>query len=302
MRRMLIKSSGIMGGSAAVGGLGLRAILAPSGSANSFVPLSGPGTLSAPLNAVTPLNISLNGLVGDTVDVINNLTQGTLVRVVPGAPSGPRLRTFELEQFPDAGSGNLALPALGVVLGAGSIATVNDAGNTVAFGATGLSFAGGAYAASLDPISPTLYLGGGWAMTFDYRVPAGAKNSGKYWISAGKRGASNYGITVSETSAGQLAALIEDPRQVPVKVQSATVGRDAIHSARLAWNAATKQVQWSIDGVASGAAVTLSFVPEIGGGAVQLGASLAPSATGNPMGAIYRFAFEATAADQANSY
>jgi len=261
-----------------------------------------PGPVTVPLNAVTPIAPTLDGLVGDSVDVINNLTQGALLRIVPGVPPGPRTRTFELGALPDAGAGNLALPALGGVPGTGTITAVDDTGAAAASGATGLSFAGGAYAASLDPISPTLYLGGGWAMTFDYRVPAGAKNSGKYWISAGKRGASNYGITVSETSAGQLAALIEDPRQVPVKVQSATVGRDAIHSARLAWNAATKQVQWSIDGVASGAAVTLSFVPEIGGGAVQLGASLAPSATGNPMGAIYRFAFEATAADQANSY
>ena len=261
-----------------------------------------PGPVTVPLNAVTPIAPTLDGLVGDSVDVINNLTQGALLRIVPGVPPGPRTRTFELGALPDAGAGNLALPALGGVPGTGTITAVDDTGAAAASGATGLSFAGGAYAASLDPISPTLYLGGGWALSFAYRVPTGAKNSSKCWVSVGKRGASNYGITVSETGSGQLSAAIEDPRQTPVRVVSAAVGRDAIHSARLAWNAATKQAQWTIDGVASGAAVALGFVPEIGNGAVLLGVNIARATSTNPAGAIYRVAFEANAADQANSY
>ena len=165
---------------------------------------SPPGPVTIPLNAITAIAPTLDGLVGDAVDVINNLSQGALLRIVPGVPPGPRTRTYELSALPDAGAGNLAFPALGGVPGAGTIVPVDDTGAAAAAGmATGLSFTGGAYAASLDPVSPTLYIGGGWALSFAYRVPTGAKNSSKFWVSIGKRGASNYGVSVAGIEFGR---------------------------------------------------------------------------------------------------
>ncbi len=258
--------------------------------------------LTLPLNAVSLLGATLSGLIGDAVDVINNLTQGVLLKQVPGVPPGPRVRTFELAALPDAGTGELALPALGAVPRAGTIAAVNDGGAQVASGGTGLSFTTGAYAASLDPISTTLSIADGWTLGFSYRVPTGAKNSSKCWVSLGKRLSSNYGITVTENAGGALIATVEDPRQTLVKVTSAAVGRDAIHAARLVWSAGARTLQWFIDGAASGVAVACAWVPELGGGAVQLGTNLALATGSTPTGAIYAASFEAVASDRMNSY
>ena len=264
--------------------------------------IPGGTTFTAALNALTPLSPTLAGLVGDTVDVLNNLTQGSLVRVIPGPPPGPRARTFELQPLPDTGAGNLALPALGAVPGKGTITPVNDLGQPVQSGATGVSLSGGAYLASLDPISGTLYVGCGWALTFRYRVPTGAKNSSRSWVSIGKRALTNYGISVTENTGGGLVATIEDPRQTLVRVTSANISRDMIHTARLAWNATSKMVQWQVDGVASGAAVALTFRPEIGNGKLYVGTSLALSAGSTPTGFIYSVSFEAVAQDQSVDY
>lgn len=268
------------------------------------VPLVSPApTVTLPLNAISALNPSLPGLMpNSSVDVINNLTQGTLLQVLPGVTPGPQTRTYDLSALPDAGGGNIALPLIVGVPGMGTIAAVDDNGAPVSSGGTGFSFTGGAYASSLTPISTAIYIASGWAFSFTYRVPSVAKNGGKYWVAIGQRQVTNYGISVSETSSGALLAMIEDPRQTAVKVQSANVGRDAQHTARLAWNAAAQLVQWFVDGVASGPAVPLSWVPQIGGGQIQLCSNLVSTPTVTPMGALYRFVFEATPADRQNSY
>ncbi len=262
-----------------------------------------PGTV-LPLNAISALDPGLAGVIaGSSVDIVNNLTQGTLLQILPGVSPGPRARTYELAQLPDTGSGNIALPEIVGVAGKGTITAVNDQGVPVQSGATGLAFTGAAYASSSTPISTAIYIGGGWAMSFTYRVPSGAKNSGKYWVSIGQRmGSADYGIGVSETVTGGLLAVIEDPRQTPVHVQSATVGRDAQHTARLSWNAATQLAQWFIDGAASGPAVSLPWVPQIGGGQILLCSNFVNSPLVTPTGALYRFVFEAAPADQNNSY
>jgi hypothetical protein len=259
--------------------------------------------VTLPLNAISALNPVLPGLLANTsVDIINNLTQGMLLQILPGVTPGPQTRTYDLSALPDAGAGNIALPLIVAVPGKGSIAAVNDAGVPVSSGGTGFSFTGGAYASSLNPISSAIFIAAGWAFSFTYRVPSGTKNSGKSWVAIGQRQGTNYGISVSETGIGALLAVIEDPRQTAVKVQSANVGRDAQHTARLVWNAATQLVQWFVDGVASGPAVTLSWVPQIGGGQIQLCSNLVNTATVTPIGALYRFVFEAVPADQVNSY
>ncbi len=258
-------------------------------------------SIALPLNAVSPLGADLSDLAGDAVDVINNLSLGSLVKFLPGVPPGPSARVFDLNALPDTGSGNLGFPALGGVTGTGTITPVDDNGVPVTQGATGLSFTGGAFAQSLDLISPTISLGGGWAFGFMLRASSSAKNSGKTWVSIGRRQGSNYGVTVSESSGGSLVAYIEDPRQTSARVQSAAYPRGVQVDARLVWTASTQTMQWYFNGVASGAPTTLTWLPEFANGRVRLGGGYLASAAATPTGAIYRFTIEQSNLGQTDS-
>lgn len=257
----------------------------------------GPRALTAALNAFTVVGATLPGLAGESVDIINNLTAGTLQKRVPGAPPVARARAFELGQVPDGGAGDLPLGQLDPRPGAGAVTLVNDAGTPAAVGAaTGVRLTGGAYLIAAEPIAQAVTLDAGWALSLTVRAPAGALNSGKTWVAIGRRyELANYGISITETSSGALQASIEDPRQTRVRVTSAALPRDTLHSARIEWSAVTRTAQWFVGGVASGAPVALDFVAEIAAGRMHVGTSLALSTTGNPTGSIHRIALEARA-------
>lgn len=258
-----------------------------------------PAAITVPLNVVAPLGVTLPGQVGDTVEIINNLREGALTLVVPGVPAGARARTYELAALPDAGLGNLGLPTLVAVPRAGAVTSVIDNGQPAGGGAaTGVSLSGGAYLQTVDPVSSTLQIGGGWALSFSLRVPTGARNSGKAWVSFGRRADVNVGLTVTENASGALIATFDDPRYAQVRAQSAPLPRDVIVAMRLVWDAATATAQWRVNGVASGTAAALPYRPQFAGASIQVGVNLALSASANPVGAIYALGFEARGADE----
>ena len=283
------------------GGLGLVAALRPS-----LVRAGQPLNLNRvlfPLNARAVLNAPIPSNSQSIADLINDLRNGALLRVLPGTRAGPRSRLYSLDSFPSAGVGNLALPPLVPVLGSGSLTPVNDSGTPVsAAAATGISLADGAYLQTVDQISTAIDLSGGWSLSFSYRTPSGVNNSSRYWASVGKRSGLPFGITIADTSGGALIALVQDSRYDTVYVRSAAIPRASRHNARIEWDAASGQARWYVNDVASGPSVSLKWLPDIAGTNIQVGASLVPSSRSGAVGSIYDFSFQTTAADNISDW
>jgi len=252
-------------------------------------------TFTAAINARTAVQPNLSGIVGDAVDIINDLTAGRLVRRIDGLAPGPQVRAYELNAFPDFGDGALSLPGLGSG-GRGTLTPVDDNGNPASgVSVTGVTFTSSAYLKTLDTLPPSLDPSTGWVLRFRFRTPTGVSNSSKTWVAIGRRtGSGDYGISITETSGGGLIATIEDPDHAAVSVRSAGTPRGGIVDAALIWNPGTALAQWVVNGAASGAAVTLPFVPEVAGGNLILGASLAETTSSTPRGSLHRVEFEVT--------
>lgn len=261
-------------------------------------------TLTAAINGFTPVAIDLSAMVGDSVDVINDLTIGSLEKLVPGVPPAVQARAFELAALPDAGAGTLALPALEAKPGAGSIALVDDGGVVASPpAATGVRLTGGAWLQSIDPIATGLLLDGGYAVTLTIRVPTGASNNGRNWLSIGRRFDGNdYGITITELSSGALVAALVDPRQARLKVTSAPLPRNALVAMRFEWDPFNERAQWFMNGVASGAPTTVPWVPEILSGRVLVGNNLSANTTTSATGTIHAVGLEVGQIDLSDSW
>lgn len=265
---------------------------------------SPPLAFTAALNARTPLGVDLSAMTGETVDVINALSAGALAYRLPGVPPGPQARAFELAALPDAGSGPLALAPLEGIARAGAVTPVNDLGQPAAPGAaTGLAFSGGAFAQSQAPLPRQLAWSGGWAIALTLRLGAAQGGGTRVWAAMGQLLEGNrLGVTISELSSGALRAVVEGFGQPSVTVTSAPLPRQALVEARLAWDAATGLLQWRVGGAPSGAAASLAFVPEFGGGRLYLGTNLSLATAVNPTGSVHRVSVEATNADQLDSW
>lgn len=252
-------------------------------------------TLAAAINTRTAVRPGLSAIAGDVVDIINDLTTGRLVRRIDGLAPGPQVRAYGLTAFPDFGDGALSLPALDSG-GRGTLTPVDDNGNTASGSAvTGVTFTSSAYLKSVDTLAPSLDPSTGWVLRLRFRTPSGVSNSSKTWVAIGRRtGSGNYGISVTETSGGGLIATIEDPDYPSVSVRSAGTPRSAIVDAALIWNPGTMLAQWVVNGSSSGAAVPVPFVPELAGGSLILGTSLAETTSSTPRGSLHGVGFEVT--------
>lgn len=259
---------------------------------------------NAAIHARTPLDLATPGIVGDSVDIINNLTTGALVRKLAGVAPGPQGRVYELNAVPDFGTGSLALPRLERVGTRGTVAFVDDSGAAATGGAiTGLSVTNGAYLKTSQPLPPSLDLGVGWTLRFSFRTPAGANNSSRYWVSIGRRDSEGtYGIQAGESSSGQLSATIQDPRFGIITVRSNVAPRNRVVDARLTWDPTTRQAQWFVDGVASGVPVAVTFKPDVATGHMLIGTNIGESTSGNPTGSIHRAQLELANVGVTDSY
>ncbi len=265
---------------------------------------SPPVPFTAAINARTPLGLDLSAMTGETVDVVNALTHGVLRYRLPGVPPGPQARSFELSALPDPGSGPLALAPLEGVARGGALTPVDDAGQPAGPGAaTGLAFSGGAYAQSAAPLPLQLAWTGGWSITLTVRLGAAHGGGTRVWLAMGRvQEGGRLGVTVSELSSGALRATIEGYGVASVTVTSAALPRQTMVEARLACDAATGLVRWNVGGAPSGAAASLPFVPEFGGGRLYLGTNLLLAGTVSPTGSLHRVAVEAGNADQIDSW
>jgi hypothetical protein len=279
------------------------AILTPVGSENSGGGI-GQRSVTAAINARTPLPLMLDGIAGDTVDLLNNLTTGALVRKLAGTPPGPQGRTYELELLPDPGSGSLALPPLirGNRLGTLTFVDLNGqpaTGSSIA----GVSLTSGAFLNSSEMFAPTIDLSTGWRLRFSFRTPSGVNNSSCPWASFGRRTASgSYGVTAYEVGGGALEAAIEDPRFGRVLIRSLATPRNQRVDAELTWDAAAQRLQWRVNGALSGAAVSCSFRPDVAGGKFFVGTNLALTTAYTPTGAIFAAGLDILNAGVADSY